>query len=237
MRRGIGLLLTAVFILCSVETHGYVQKKRRSEGRGRGSGWIVLFDGKSTDAWRGYRRDSFPTVGWTIEDGALKTIVGGDRVDLITKEKFRNFEFECEWRVSPGGNSGIIYLVTEDEPDSWRTGPEMQILDDERHPDGKNPKTSAGALYDLIAPSADKALMPVGQYNKIRLIVKDGHVEHWLNGRKIVEYRLGSPELQRLIAQSKFKDMPHFAKAREGHIALQHHGEEVYFRKIRIRRL
>ncbi len=237
MRRGIGLLLTAVFILCSVEAHGYAQKKRRSEGRGRGSGWIVLFDGKSTDAWRGYRRDSFPTGGWTIEDGALKTIVGGDRVDLITKEKFKNFEFECEWNVAPGGNSGIIYLVSETEPDAWRTGPEMQVLDDERHRDGRNPKTSAGALYGLIAPSPDKVVKPAGQYNKARLVVKDGHVEHWLNGKKIVEYQLGSPELQKLIAESKFKDMPNFAKQTEGHIVLQHHGEEVRFRNIRVRRL
>lgn len=201
--------------------------------------WKVLFDGKSTDAWRGYRRDYFPDKCWAVENGALKTVVGcdrADRVDVITKDKYQNFELELEWRVAPGGNSGVIYLVSEDEDQTWKTGPEMQVLDDDKHPDGKNPKTSAGALYALIAP-ANKTLRPVGEYNKARLIVRDNHVEHWLNGKKIVEYELGSDMLRALIAGSKFKDFPRFAQNREGYIALQHHGEGVWFRRIRIRAL
>jgi hypothetical protein len=200
------------------------------------SKWTVLFDGKSTAAWRGYKRDSFPEKGWAIENGALKTIVGGDRVDLITKDKYRDFELELEWRVSPAGNSGIIYLVTEDEPQTYQTGPEMQVLDDAAHRDGQNSKTSAGSLYALIAP-ANKKLQPVGGWNKARLLVRNGHVEHWLNGVKLLEYELGSEKLKGLIAESKFKDMPRFAQNREGHIALQHHGEEVWYRNIRIRQL
>jgi len=201
--------------------------------------WQVLFDGKSTDAWRGYRRDAFPSKCWTVEGDELKTIKDcdkADRIDIITKDTYQDFELELEWRVAPGSNSGIIYLVSEDEDESWKTGPEMQVLDDDKHPDGKNPKTSAGALYALIAPT-NKTLKPVGDYNKVRLVVRNGHVQHWLNGRKVVEYDLGSDMLKELIAQSKFKDYPHFAQNRKGHIALQYHGDEVWYRNIRIRAL
>ena len=201
--------------------------------------WQTLFDGTSTDAWRGFRRDAFPSKCWAVEGGTLKTIVGceqSDRTDLITKRKYRNFELEFEWRVSPGGNSGLIYLATEEEDQTWKTGPEMQVLDDEKHPDGKNPLTSAGSLYAMVAP-AGKRLRPVGQFNKARLVVRDNHVEHWLNGKKVVSYELGSDALGKLVASSKFKGFARFALAREGHIALQYHGEEVWFRNIRIREL
>jgi len=201
--------------------------------------WQVLFAGKSTDAWRGFRRDSFPSNCWTIENGSLKTISGcdeADRMDLVTKDKYHDFELELEWRVAPGGNSGVIYLVSEDEDQTWKTGPEMQVLDDAKHPDGKDPKTSAGALYGLIAP-VNKVLDPVGRWNRVRLIVHKGHVEHWLNGRNVLDYELGSEQLKHLIAESKFKDFPRFAQNREGRIALQHHGEEAWYRKIRIRSL
>jgi hypothetical protein len=204
-----------------------------AEAKGK---WVVLFDGRSTDAWRCYNRDAFPDKGWKVEGGQLKTVAGGDRCDLVTREKYQDFELEVEWRVSPGGNSGIFYHVAEGPPNSYETGPEMQVLDDEQHPDGKDPKTSAGALYGLVAPT-NKTLRPVGQFNKARLVVRGGRVEHWLNGRKIIEYDLGSDSLRALIAASKFKDLPRFAQERSGHIALQHHGEEVWFRKVRVRRL
>lgn len=198
--------------------------------------WKVLFDGKSTDAWRGFRQDSFPDKVWKVEDGTLRSIVGGESRDIITREKYRDFELELEWKIAPGGNSGIIYLVSEDFDQTWKTGPEMQVLDDAKHRDGKDPKTSAGALYALIAP-VNKVLKPVGQWNKVRLIVHNGHVEHWLNGRKVLDYDLGSERMKPLIAASKFKDFPRFAENREGYVALQHHGDEVWYRKIRIRSL
>jgi 3-keto-disaccharide hydrolase len=201
--------------------------------------WQALFNGKSTDAWRGFRRASFPSKCWNVEGGELRTIKDcdkSDRIDIITKDTYQDFELELEWRISPGGNSGIIYLVSEEEDETWKTGPEMQVLDDDKHPDGKNPKTSAGALYALIAPT-NKTLKPVGDYNKVRLVVRNGHVQHWLNGRKVVEYDLGSDMLKELIAQSKFKDYPHFAQNRKGHVALQYHGDEVWYRNIRIRAL
>ncbi|MEO5804383.1 MAG: DUF1080 domain-containing protein [Verrucomicrobiota bacterium] len=200
------------------------------------SSWSWLFDGKSTDAFRGYKRDSFPDKGWKVENGTLKTIAGGEVVDLITKEKFQDFDLHLDWKISPGGNSGIMYHVSEDLPASYNTGAEMQVLDDAKHNDGKNPKTSAGALYALIAPK-NKHLKPVGEWNHARLRVRGNHVEHWLNLRKIVEYDLGSKELNDLIAQSKFKEMPRFAKEKTGHIVLQNHHDEVWYRNIRIHRL
>ncbi len=196
--------------------------------------WIVLFDGTSTDAWRGFQRQDFPVDGWKIENGALKTIVGGDQCDIITREKYKDFVLDVEWRVSPGGNSGIFYRATEEYPAVWQSTPEMQVLDDSLHTDGKNPKTSAGSLYGLIA-TTNKVLRPVGEYNKAKVVAKGNHIEHWLNGGKILEYQLEGEELKSLIAESKFKDFSGFAKAREGYIALQHHGEEVWYRNIRIR--
>jgi hypothetical protein len=223
MRALRGCALLALLTFCPVS----------AEAKGK---WVVLFDGRSTDAWRCYNRGSFPDKGWEVVGGTLKTVAGGARCDLVTKEKYQDFELELEWRVSPGGNSGIFYNVAEGPPNSFETGPEMQVLDDERHRDGKDPKTSAGALYGLIAPT-DKTLRPVGQFNKARLVVRGGRVEHWLNGRKIVEYDLNSDSLKALTAASKFRDMPRFARETGGHVALQHHGEEVWYRKIRIRRL
>lgn len=201
--------------------------------------WQVLFNGKSTDAWRGFRRDSFPTKCWAVENGTLRTIAGcgrADGVDLISKETYQNFELKIEWLVAPGANSGIMYLVSEGENATWKTGPEMQVLDDEKHVDGRNSITSAGALYGLIAP-ANKKLRPVGKYNKVRIIVRNDHVVYRLNGKKILEFDLGSEALNTLIAQSKFKEFPRFAKNRQGHIALQYHGDDVWYRNIRIRAL
>jgi hypothetical protein len=198
--------------------------------------WITLFNGKGTEQLRGYKMDNFPSNSWVIEGDALKTIPG-KAVDLISMDKYDNFELEVEWKVKPGGNSGVIYRAAETDGPSYSTGPEMQVLDDARHPDGKNPKTSAGALYALIAPSPDKKVNPAGEWNKARLVIKNNHVEHWLNGIRIVQYEWGSPELKELIKKSKFKDMPGFMTQASGHVALQHHGEEAWFRNVRIRRL
>ena len=198
--------------------------------------WQVLFDGKSTASWRGFRRPDFPSKCWTIEGKSLRTHAGcneADRVDIVSKDKYQNFELQLEWRVAPGANSGVIYLVSEDEDQTWKTGPEMQVLDDAKHADGKSPKTSAGALYALIAPT-NKTLKPVGQYNKARITVSNKHVEYWLNGKQILTYELGSEQLKSLIAQSKFKDYPRFATNSEGYVALQFHGDDVWYRKVRI---
>jgi len=198
--------------------------------------WIVLFDGKPTDKLRGYKMKAFPSEQWVIDNGALKT-VPGKAIDLISVDQFEDFELEFEWKVAPGGNSGVMYRVGETGSAPWHTGPEYQVLDDSKHPDGRNPKTSAGSLYALIAPPADKTLKPVGEFNSSRIVFKKNKVEHWLNGAKMVEYEWGSEEVKGLIAKSKFAPMKEFMTRKEGHVDFQHHGQEAWFRNIRIRRL
>ena len=232
MRIQTRLILSAIFAslpAASVSLCG-------ADAKAKPGKWEVLFDGKSVNKWRGYKMESFPDRSWKVEDSALKTIAGAEGPDIVTKQKFENFELELEWKVSPGANSGIMYRVSEDFGAAYETGPEMQVLDDDKHADGRDPKTSAGSLYALIAPK-NKKLKPVGEWNQVRIVVQGNQVEHWLNGVKVVEFELGSAELNQLIARSKFKDMPRFAKEKTGFIDLQHHGDEVWFRKVRVRRL
>lgn len=198
--------------------------------------WIALFDGTSVDHWRGYRKSSFPDKAWTVENGTLKTIKGGESVDLITKDQYQNFALELDWRISTNGNSGVLIRVTEAAEKSWQTGPEMQIIDDDMPSVADNPKHSCGALYDLIAP-VDKHLKPVGEWNHVSILVDGNLVQYWLNGYKVVQYDLGSDDLGSLIAHSKFKDLPEFARADTGYIALQSHKSEVWFRNIKVRKL
>ena len=198
------------------------------------SEWIVLFDGKTVKGLRGYKQSGFPD-SWEVVDGTLKT-VPGHGIDLISEEVYKNFELELEWKVPKGGNSGIFYFATEEGNYIWQSAPEMQVVDDEKHTDGKNTLTSAGALYALIAPSTN-VVKPVGEFNQVRIKVKNNHVEHWLNGTKIVEYVYGSDMMWDLVAKSKFNKMPLFAKASEGHIGLQGDHGLIWYKNIRIRRL
>jgi len=202
----------------------------------RAQGWTTLFDGSSLEAFRGYRMTNFPERGWKIEGNTLRALPGGG-ADLITREQYDDFELEYEWKVSPGGNSGVFYNVAETDGPAWHTGPEIQVLDDSGHPDGRNPKTSAGSLYALFAPNELKKTHPIGEFNQSRVRIKGNHVEHWLNGAKILEYELGSQQLVEAIRNSKFRDMPRFMKEEKGHIAFQHHGQEVWFRNIRVKKL
>jgi hypothetical protein len=199
-------------------------------------GWVLLFDGESTDGWRNFNAEGL-NPQWQAEDGTL-TLTGGGGGDIITAEQFENFELQLEWRISEGGNSGLMYNVVEgrDGPEPWRTGPEMQILDNERHSDRHDPTHRAGANYDLHAPSVD-ATRPVGEFNQVRLVVNEGHVQHWLNGELVVEYELWSPEWEAMVAASKFATMADYGRAHSGHISLQDHGDRVWFRNIRIKRL
>lgn len=185
--------------------------------------------------WRGYRQSELPT-GWQVVEGALtRTGAGGD---IITREQYDNFELTLEWKISPGGNSGIFFHVVEDSTLGavYLTGPEMQVLDNAGHADGKNPLTSAGSNFALHAPSRD-VTRPVGEWNQVRLLVKGAHVEHWLNGVQVLSYELWSDEWKQRVQASKFRDMPRYGLARSGHIALQDHGDWVAFRNIRIRRI
>lgn len=194
-------------------------------------GWKVLFDGSSTEAWRGYRRSDLPG-GWQIVDGALTRVANGG--DIVTREQFDDFELELEWKVAPRGNSGVMFRVTEEDSSTYRTGPEMQVLDDAGHADGKSRLTAAGSNYALHAAPAG-VVKAAGEWNQARLVVRGAHVEHWLNGRKVVEYELWSPEWEALVKASKFAQWPRYGRAKRGHIALQDHGDWVAYRNIRIR--
>jgi hypothetical protein len=214
-------------------------------------GWRLLWDGKTTNGWRLANYDTFPTVGWAIQDGVLKvlgtkkdTLVKSG--DIITDKEFSNFELEMDFKVNTGGNSGLKYFVVEDRTKKPGTGlgPEFQILDDKVHPDAKmgvGGNRTTASLYDLITAenlsegSKEKRMNAPGKWNKLRLVVKDGHVEHWLNNLKMVEYDRYSQIFRNLIAKSKYSTYPNFAQAPSGHILLQDHGDEVHFRSIKIR--
>jgi hypothetical protein len=188
------------------------------------------------DAWRGYRRDTFPAGSWVYEDGMLCSVAAAERIDLITRQQYENFALALEWRVAYGGNSGILYGVSEVMPHTWQSGPEMQLLDDAHHADGQTPETTAGALYGMMAPWC-KVVQPPGGFNTARLVVHGSQVEHWLNEALVLAYDLNSATFAAAVARSKFKDLPGFARAACGHIALQHHGDVVWFRHLCIRHL
>jgi len=203
----------------------------------KAAGWTLLFDGTKPAGFKSFKKAGFPDKGWEAVDGTLHVKAQGGGGDVVTAEEYENFEFACDWKVSPGANSGIIYLAAEEGFDyPWQTGPEMQILDNSRHVDGKSPLTSAGALYALIACPQD-VTRPVGEWNTARIVKKGKRVEHWLNGVKVVEYDLGGVELKALISASKFKSMPAFATKNKGRIALQDHGDDVWFRNIKVREI
>lgn len=206
--------------------------------------WTVLFDGKSTDQLRGYGMTTFPDDAWRVEDGALVALTGVPNIDFVTKETYKDFELEFEWKISVAGNSGVFYHVQENathqsgngNSPNWLDNFEMQLLDDINFKD-KEPKRSAASLYDLITPSENKKLKPIGEYNVSKLVVKGNHVEHWLNGEKVLEYEIGSDNLNKIISGSKFKDNPKFAKSTDGHIMFQHHGQKIWLKNILVRKI
>ena len=169
---------------------------------GNSPDWIILFDGATVKGLRGYKMDSFPWDSWIIKDGNLKTIPGKHGVDLISQDSFEDFELELEWKLQSGGNSGIFYFASEKGDYIWQSAPEMQVLDNLGHQDRLRKVTSAGALYDLIAPSKEM-VRPIGEFNSVRIVSKNKHIEHWLNGEKIVEYNVASDFIQNLISKEQ----------------------------------
>lgn len=229
-RAGAALVLTAIAAAVSVPLSFGLAPAGAEAAE---DGWITLFDGKSTDGWIKYSGGGPVTKPWVVEDGALVLTAGGGG-DIATAEQFDDFELELEWKVTPGANSGIMYRVRGGDPAPYLSGPEYQILDDDKHADGRNPKTSAGSLYALIAPE-NKRLKPVGEWNATRIVLKGNHLEHWLNGEKVVETEMAGEAWDALVAGSKFNSWKQFAKSPRGHVVLQDHGDKVAYRNIRIR--
>lgn len=205
----------------------------------KAAGWKLLFDGKTTRGWRGYRMDEMPP-GWTAVDGALVRLKGGaggkgagGGDDIVTTEEFENFDLSLEWKVVREGNSGLLYRVSEEPITAWHYAPEVQILDNSAHPT-RDKRQLAGACYDLYAPTKD-VTRPPGEWNQMRVLVNGAHVEHWMNGEKILEYELGSDDWKARVANSKHKDRPKFGTFKKGLICLQDHTDRIEFRNIKIR--
>jgi alpha-3'-ketoglucosidase len=206
------------------------------------AGFKLLFDGKTTKGWRGYNMKQMPP-GWKVLDGVLTKVAagaggkgagGGD--DIITEDKYDNFELRLQWRVGKGVNSGILYRAVEGAVTSWHVAPEMQVLDNVGWGEPNEPRHHAAALYDLYKPTKDTSL-GADKWHDVKLIANGNHIEHWLNGEKVVECELNSDDWNERVSKSKFKDKPEFAKAAKGHICLQDHSGRVEYRSIRLREL
>lgn len=196
-------------------------------------GWILLFDGQTTNGWKRFNGDTFPAKGWIIENGVLSVDPSpGLTGDIVTRDEYSNFELSLEFRVGEGANSGIKYFVLKNTD----LGCEYQILDDLRHEDAKYNDRVQGSLYDVLVPEGGNN-KPVGQWNEARIIAKGKHVEHWLNGKKILEYERGTRQFRDAIAKSKFKNVKNWGEVNKGVILLQQHGGVVSFRNIKIRKL
>ncbi|MDT8369625.1 MAG: DUF1080 domain-containing protein [Longimicrobiales bacterium] len=199
----------------------------------REAGWRLLFDGETLEGWRGYGMETIPE-GWAVVDGTLARV--SEAADIITIEQFSDFELSIDWKLDPGGNSGVFYRAAEGEDWIYQSAPEMQLLDDARHPDGESPLTSAGSAFGLY-PAPRGAVRPAGEWNESRVVIEGNHVRHWLNGTLVVDYELHSPDWVERVRNSKFNNWPAYGQAERGHIGLQEHGGSIWFRNIKIREI
>jgi len=251
--RIIRVMSSALFVAAFVLTHASAQQNKSAEtppntltAQEMKDGWKLLFDGKTMNGWRGAYMDSLPKKGWEARDGMLivRESGGGEASfggDIVTKEEFSSFELKVDFKLTAGANSGIKYFVIEQQPKTPGSaiGLEYQILDDAKHPDAKlgiNGNRTLASLYDVM-PAHNKKVNPIGEWNHARIVVKGKHVEHWLNGIKVLEYERGGKEFLAHKAESKFKERAGFGEAQKGHILLQDHGNQVFYRNIKIRAL
>lgn len=241
----ISIALLSLLAFDKAETPNTLTDKEKKEG------WQLLFDGKTTNGWRGAYKDKFPAKGWSISDGML-TIQQSDGSesqsfgDIVTNGEYSDFDLMFDFKLTEGANSGLKYFVVEQSPKPKGSafGLEFQVLDDDKHPDakmGRNGNRTVGSLYDLI-PASGKKAAPIGEWNTGRVLSKGKHVEHWLNGKKVVEYERGSEKFRELVAMSKYKAPEYnangrFGEAAKGHILLQDHGNRVFYRNIKIKTL
>ena len=200
------------------------------------AGWRLLFDGVSTNGWRPYNNKE--ADGWEVVDGQLHCKEGKieHRADYVTEAQYENFELTFDWKINKGYNSGVIYHVQEGDRASYETGPEYQLIDDEGYPDKLEDWQKSGSDYAMHPPTSLTA-NPAGEYNQTRIIVNGAHVEHWLNGKKVVDFNLWTPEWKALKAKSKWKDATLYGMIKKGNIALQDHGGGIWFKNIKIRKL
>jgi hypothetical protein len=200
------------------------------------AGWKLLFNGANFEGWRGYRMTGLPETGWEINDGLLKTVPKAKGKELITVDKYDDFELSWEWKVAPAGNNGVKYFVTEDRPGA--PGHEYQMIDDESNADGKlGLHHATAAFYDVLPAPAERPLRKAGEWNQSRILVQGNHVEHWLNGKKVLGFELGSEAVKAGLAKSKFAKYPDFGTKIQGHIMLTYHNDECWYRSIKIRPL
>jgi hypothetical protein len=241
------LLLMLCFVAFSAVSQEAKKKKVENNtltAAEKAEGWSLLFDGKTMNGWRGAYMDSLPTKGWEVRNGMLivKESGGGEASfggDIVTLDEYGNFELTAEFKLTDGANSGIKYFVIEAQPKTPGSakGLEYQVLDDAKHPDAKlgiNGNRTCASLYDLI-PAKNKKMKPMGEWNQARILVKGKHVEHWLNGKKVLQYERGGKEFLAHKAESKFKDIPEFGEYQKGHILIQDHGNQVFYRNVKIR--
>jgi hypothetical protein len=198
------------------------------------AGWQLLFDGKTMAGWRPYAKK--PAGGWEVVDGTLHAIAKVKGSEIITEKKFKDFELSWDWKVPEKGNNGVKYFVTEERPKA--PGPEYQMIDDHGHPDGlRGGLHQTAAFYDVLPPAADKPLKTPGEWNNSKIVARGQHVEHWLNGKKVLEFELDSPEVKAGLAKSKFPKNEGFGEHIEGHIMLTYHQDDCWFKNIKIREL
>ena len=203
------------------------------------TGWKLLFDGKSLKGWRPYQNQV--TNSWTVNNGVMyckgsETDKSDKRADMITEKEYENFDLSIDWKISPQGNSGILYMVTEEFPRSYQSGPEYQIIDDLNFPQKLEDWQKTGANY-AMDPAPTAAPNPVGQWNTTRIVVNKGHVQHWLNGKKLLDFQMWTDEWKKKKMEGKWKDAPGYGMSKKGHIGLQDHGSEAWFKNLKIKEL
>jgi hypothetical protein len=233
-RSKIPLLIITLFF-CSPVT-GIAQKSHTSRGK-----WVSLFDGKTLNGWHGYNKTG-TIINWEIEDGSMVCLgaaADANGGDIVTDEVYENFELKWEWKISPGGNSGVMYHVVEDAKYGapYQTGPEYQLIDDIGFPEKLEEWQKTGADYAMNLTNNKKKLKPVGEWNTSKIVFDKGHVTHWLNGKKIVEFVAWDAAWAKKKKEGKWKDYPDYGLAKKGLIALQDHGHKVYFKNIMIKTL
>ncbi|HRR09589.1 MAG TPA: DUF1080 domain-containing protein [Rhodothermales bacterium] len=232
-----GLLIGLFHFAACSGTTKMPNKLSKSEEK---AGWQLLFDGKTMQGWRTYGATG--TRGWAVQNGEMVALgqAGHEGVanDIVTEQEFENFDLVLEWKISKGGNSGVFFNVVEDKRYKavYETGPEYQLIDDVGFPQKLEDWQTSAANYAMHPPVV-KAFNSVGEWNQTRIVVNQGHVTHWLNGKKTVEYQMWTPEWERMVTAGKWKNFPGYGRAKKGKIALQDHGNQIWFKNIKIKSL